>query len=413
MTNRASKLRNLVAAMTGSACLLGLGGAMAGEMSGNVIKVGILTDLTSINAHMSGKGTVEAVKLAAESFGNQINGAKIEILVADHQAKPELAAAIARKWYENDGVDVITDLANSAVAIAVQNLAKSLGKMDLVPGGVTESLIQENCSPLGIHWIFDTYSLATGTTKAVVEQGGKKWFFITADYAFGHSMQALATDVIKSLGGEVVGSAIVPQGTTDFSSYLVQAQASGADVVGLANAGPDFAASVKQASEFGLTKSGKRMVGTIIFIPEIDALGLEAAKGLLLTTNYYWDRDDESRAFATKMQARMGKDFVPTAPQASNYSAIMHYFKAVQAAGTDEPKAVMAKMRELPVNDFLARNAKIRPDGALVHDLILAEVKSPEESKRRWDYYKVLQVIPGEKAFRPLSQSKCPLVKGG
>lgn len=385
--------------------------AQSPGFSGNSVKIGVLTDMSSINAHMGGPGAVTAVQLAIEDAGPI--GVPVEMVSADHQAKPDVGASIARKWYENDGVDMITELTNSAVALAVQNLARSLKKVDLVTGGVADDLVGKSCSPWGIHWTFDTFSLANGTTRTVVQQGGKKWFFITADYAFGHAMEARATAVIKAMGGTVVGGARVPQGTADLSSYLLQAQASGAEVIALANAGTDFATAVKQANEFGITQSGKRLVATIIFIPEIDSIGLESAQGLALTTNFYWDRDEASRAFATRFTARAGRDVVPTEPQAAVYSATLHYLKAVKAAGTDDATAVIAKMKEIPIEDFFARNASIREDGVLVHDLLLLQVKTPAESKKRWDYYKVLSTISGKDAFLPLSESTCPHVKKG
>ncbi len=384
-------------------------GALPSARAQAPLKIGVLTDMSSINSHMGGPGAVVAVKMAVEDYGGKVLGRPIEVVSADHQGKPELGASIARKWYESDGVEVITDLTNSAVAIAVQDVAKGLGKIDLVPGGVTEALIGKECSPTGAHWIYDTYSLATGTTRAAVQQGAKRWFFITADYAFGQAMQARATKVIDSMGAKVVGSVAVAQGTTDFSSYLVQARGSGADAIALAVAGNDLMNAIKQAQEFGISKGGQRLVASILFIPEVDSLGLDAAQGLLLTTGFYWDRDDRTRAWSKRFFDRFGR--MPTDPQAGNYSAVTHYLKSVAAAKTTDANAVMRKMRELPIEDFYARNATLRPDGALVHDLVLAEVKKPSESKHRWDYYKILQVIPGKDAFLPLDQTACPLVK--
>ncbi len=393
----------------GAALLLLSGPSMAQTKAQPPLKIGVLTDMSSINSHMGGPGAVIAVKMAVQDFGGTVNGRAIEVVSADHQGKPEVAASIARKWYENDGVELITDLTNSAVAIAVQNVAKSLGKINVVPGGVTEALIGKECSPTGIHWIYDTYSLAIGTTRAMVQQGAKRWFFITADYAFGQAMQARATKVINSMGATVVGSVLVPQGTTDFSSYILKAKASGAEAIGLAVAGNDLLNAVKQAKEFGITKGGQRLVASIMFIPEVHSLGLDAAQGLVLTTSFYWDLDERTREWSKRFYALHGS--MPTAPQAGNYSAVAHYLKAVAAAKTSDAQAVIKKMHEMPVNDFYARNATIRPDGALVHDLLLAEVKKPAESKARWDYYKVLSVIPGKDAFIPLEQSDCPLVK--
>lgn len=383
--------------------------SMAQPAAAPPLKIGVLTDMSSINSHMGGSGAVTAVKMAIQDFGGKVNGRTIELVSADHQGKPEVAASIARKWYENDGVEVITELTNSAVAIAVQNVAKGLGKINIVSGGVTEALIGKECSPTGIHWTFDTYSLAVGTTRAAVQQGAKRWFFITADYAFGQSMQERATKVIGSMGATTVGSVLVPQGTTDFSSYILKAKASGADTIALAVAGNDLINAIKQAKEFGITKGGQRLIASIIFITEVDALGLDAAQGLTLTTNFYWDRDESTRAWSKRFYAQHGS--MPTSPQAGNYSSVTHYLKAVAATKSSDPKLVMQKMHDTPVNDFYARNGFVRPDGALVHDLILAEVKKPSESKGKWDYYKVLGTIPGKDAFMPLEQSTCSLVK--
>lgn len=381
----------------------------AASQSATPFKIGVLTDMSSINSHMGGPGAVTAVQMAVEDFGGKLLGRPIVVVSADHQGKPEIGASIARKWYENDGVDVITDLTNSAVAIAVQNVAKSQGKVNLIPGGVTEALVGKECSATGVHWIYDTYSLAVGTTRAVVQQGAKRWFFITADYAFGQAMESRSKKVIESMGGEVVGSVLVSQGTTDFSSYLLKARASGAQAIALAVAGNDLLNAIKQAQEFGITKGGQRLVASILFIPEVDALGLNTAQGLVLTTGFYWDRDDKTREWSKKFFARHGK--MPTNVQAGNYSAVTHYLKAVTAAKSTDGKVVVQKMRELPIDDFYARNATLRPDGTLVHDLLLAEIKKPSESKAKWDYYKILSVIPGKDAFLPLEQSDCPLVK--
>ena len=392
-----------------AATILLSGASIAQPAAAPPLKIGVLTDMSSINSHMGGSGAVVAAKMAIQDFGGKVNGRTIELVSADHQGKPEVAASIARKWYEHDGVEVITELTNSAVAIAVQNVAKGLGKIDIVSGGVSEALIGKECSPTGMHWTFDTYSLAVGTTRAAVQQGAKRWFFITADYAFGQSMQERASKVISSMGATTVGSVLVPQGTTDFSSYILKAKASGADTIALAVAGNDLINAIKQAKEFGIAKGGQRLIASIIFITEVDALGLEAAQGLTLTTNFYWDRDESTRAWSKRFYALHGS--MPTSPQAGNYSSVMHYLNAVAAIKSSEPKLVMKKMYETPVNDFYARNGFIRADGALVHDLILAEVKKPSESKGKWDYYKVLGTIPGKEAFMPIEQSTCALVK--
>ena len=374
------------------------------------LKIGVMTDMSGIFSHMGGGGSAHAAAMAAKDFGGKVNGRTIEIVSADHQNKTEVGASIARKWYENDGVEMITDLTNSAVAVAVQNIAKGLGKINIVAGGATEALTGKECSPTGIHWIYSTYSLAVGTTKAVVGQGAKKWFFITADYAFGHAMHTRASKIIRDMGGTVAGNVLVPLGTTDYSSYFLQAKASGAEAIGLAVAGNDLITAIKQATEFGITKGGQRLVASIIFLPEIDAMGLETAQGLMLTTSFYWDRDERTREWAKRFAPGNGGK-MPTVVHASTYSAVTNYLKAVEATKSSDPKVVMQKMRETPVDDFFARNAFIRADGTLVHDLILAEVKKPSESKARWDYYKVLATVPGKEAFIPLDQSECPLVK--
>lgn len=374
------------------------------------LKIGVMTDMSGIFSHMGGGGSAHAAAMAAKDFGGKVNGRTIEIVSADHQNKTEVGASIARKWYENDGVEMITDLTNSAVAVAVQNVAKGLGKINIVAGGATEALTGKECSPTGIHWIYSTYSLAVGTTKAVVAQGAKKWFFITADYAFGHAMHSRASKIIRDMGGTVAGNVLVPLGTTDYSAYLLQAKASGAEAIGLAVAGNDLINAIKQANEFGITKGGQRLIASIIFLPEIDAMGLETSQGLMLTTSFYWDRDERTREWAKRFAPGNGGK-MPTVVHASTYSAVTNYLKAVAATKSSDPKVVMQKMRETPVDDFFARNAFIRPDGALVHDLILAEVKKPSESKARWDYYKVLATVPGKEAFVPLDQSECPLLK--
>lgn len=400
------KFTRLISHVSVAAALM-VGGQIA--LAQTPFKIGVLTDMSSINAHMGGPGAVVAVQMAVDDFGGSVLGRPIQVVSADHQGKPEVGASIARKWYESDGVDVITDLTNSAVAIAVQNVGKSLGKATLIPGGVTEALTNKECSPTGVHWIYDTYSLAVGTTRAVVGQGAKKWFFLTADYAFGQAMQSRASKVIESMGAQVLGSVSVPQGTTDFSSQLLQAKASGADAIALAVAGNDLMNAIKQAQEFGITRGGQRLVASILFIPEVDALGLDTAQGLTLTTGFYWDRDEPTRTWSKKFWSLHGRP--PTVVQAGNYSAVTHYLKAVAAAKTTNAAAVIGKMRELPIEDFYARNATLRVDGTLVHDLLLAEVKKPNESKAKWDYFKVVSTIPGKDAFLPEAESQCPLVK--
>jgi branched-chain amino acid transport system substrate-binding protein len=366
----------------------------------------VLGDQSSAYADLGGKGSVVAAQMAVEDFGKTVLGRPIEIVSADHQNKPEVAANIARRWYDRDGVDMITDLTNSAVAIAVQNLSKEKKKIDLVTSTATTALTNEECSPYGVHWTYDAYALSVGTARALVEGGGKSWYFISADYTFGANLEDNATRVIKALGGTILGGAKAPLNTTDFSSQLLAARASGADVIGHANSGADTTNSVKQAAEFGVTKKQK-LAAFLPFITDIKAIGLDNAQGLVLTTAFYWDMDDQKRAWSDRFFKRHGT--MPTQVHAGTYSAVAHYLKAVQAAGTTDADAVIAKMREIPVDDF-AFKGTIREDGQHIHDMYLAEVKTPAESKRDWDFYKILKTIPGAEAFTPTAESKCPLL---
>lgn len=374
----------------------------------DTIKIGILNDQAALYADFGGKTSVDAARMAVEDFGGKVLGKPIEIVSADHQNKPDVAATTARKWFDVDGVSAIADLTNSAVALAVQKIAADKGTVTLSVGPATTRLTNEDCSPTGFHWAFDTYSQAVGTAKAVVAQGGKSWFILAADYAFGHQMAADLERVVKENGGTVLGQVRAPTGTMDFSSFLLQAQASKAQVIGLANAGADTVNSVKQAGEFGIAAGGQKLAGLVVVISDIHALGLKTANGLLFTTAFYWDRDDASRAWSKKFFDRTGR--MPGMVQAGTYSAVLHYLKAMQAAGTADGKAVAAKMREMPVDDFFAKGT-IRADGRLMHDMYLVEVKTPAESKRPWDYYKVLRTISAEDAAQPLGMSKCALVK--
>lgn len=377
--------------------------------AGDVIRIGVLNDQSGLYAEFGGMGSVEAAKLAAEEFGGQVLGKKIEIVAADHQNKTDIGLSTARKWFDADGVGMITDLTNSAIAIGVQNLARERGKITISVGPGTTRLTNEDCSPTGFHWMWDTYSQAVGTARAVLADGGKKWFLLVADYAFGHQMAADLTKAVEQNGGTVAGSVRHPLSTSDFSSFLLQAQASKAQVVGLANAGADTINSIKQAAEFNLVGSGQKLVGLVVVISDIRALGLSSAKGLLVTTAYYWDRDDDSREFAKRYEARTGKK--PGMIQAGVYSGVLHYLKAMKAAGTEDGKAVAEKMRELPVQDLVSKNATIRKDGRVIRDMYLAEVKSPTESKVDWDYYRILRTIPADQVALPLAESKCALVK--
>jgi len=379
------------------------------QISGDVVKIGVLNDRSGLYADLGGEGSVAAARIAAEEFGDAINGKKIEIIAADHQNKADIAANIARQWIDQEGVDVIMDVPNSAAALAVAEVTREKKRVFIDSGAATARLTQDACSPTTIHWTYDTYALATGTGSAMVKQGGDTWFFITADYAFGHSLENDTSRIVKAEGGKVLGSVKVPLNTADFSSYLLQAQSSGAKVVGLANAGGDTINSIKQAHEFGLAESGQKLASLLLFLSDVDSLGLDVAKGLILTTGYYWDRDDDSRAWARKFEAK--RNAKPTMVHAGVYSGLRHYLQAVKDTGTDDSEKVVARMKATPVNDMFAKDGKILANGRMVHDMYLAEVKTPAESKGRWDYYKILATIPGDKAFQKAEESGCALVR--
>ncbi|MFG1343460.1 ABC transporter substrate-binding protein [Xanthobacter autotrophicus DSM 431] len=380
------------------------------RISNDVVKIGVLTDMSGQFSHESGEGSVAAVKMAVEDFGGKVLGKPVEVIVADHQNKTEIAIAKAKEWFDVDHVDMIANLINSAVAIGVAGVAKEKNGVAIINGSGSSRLTNDSCTPNSIHYAYDTYALAVGTGNALIKQNKKRWFFLTADYAFGHALEADTATVVKAGGGEVVGAVRYPINTLDHGSFMLQAQGSGADVIAVAGSGTVFINAVKAAHDFGLTQSGKQaLAGLLVWITDIHSMGLEAAQGLVLTNAFYWDRDDETRAFSRRFEARTGRK--PHMGDAGDYSSTMHYLKAVQAAGTDEAQAVMAKMRELKVNDFFAKNGYIRIDGRFVHDMYVYQVKAPSESKYPWDYYKLVTVIPGDQAFRPLSESQCPLVK--
>ena len=403
------KRRSLLAA--GFAAALAFGATAQGAQAANdKVVIGVMNDMSSVYSYLGGMGSVVAARMAVKDFGGKVLGKPIEVIYADHQNKPDVGAAIARKWFDENGVDAIVDLPTSSVAIAVQQVAKERGKATLISNGGSSELTGKYCSPTGVHWTYDTYALAHVTGKAIVQQGGKKWFFITADYAFGHQLQDDTAAVVKASGGTVVGSVNVPLNNADFSSFLLQAQQSKAQVIGLANAGGDTVNSIKQAAEFGIVKGGQRLAGLLVFIADVNALGLQTAQGLMLTEAYYWDQNAQTRAFAKRFEAEFnGK--VPTSGQAGVYGAVLHYLKAMQAAKTEDGVKVVAQMRAMPINDFMTHNGKLRIDGRVIRDMYLFQVKSPQESKYPYDYYKQLAVIPGDQAFRPLSESDCPLVK--
>jgi branched-chain amino acid transport system substrate-binding protein len=400
-------------ALLAATCTLALATALSSDanaqVSGDAVKIGVLNDQSGLYADFGGRGSVIAAQMAVEDFGGKVLGKPIQVLSADHQNKPDVGSNIARQWFDQDGVDAIADLTTSSVALAVQEIGKQTGKVTMTSGAATSRLTGDACSPTGFHWAYDTVALANGTGKSVVAEGLKKWFFLTADYAFGYALEKDVSEVVKAAGGEVVGSVRHPLNTSDFSSFLLQAQGSGAEVIGLANAGGDTTTSIKQAAEFGIVAGGQSLAGLLLVLSDIHALGLETAKGLVLTTGFYWDLDDESRAWSQRYYERMQR--MPNMVQAGVYSSVMHYLKAVQEAGSDEGKVVAAKMKELPIKDMFARNGKVREDGRMVHDMYLARVKTPEQSKKPWDYYEIVRTIPGDQAYLPLDRSPCPLVK--
>ena len=372
-------------------------------------RLGAIVDMTGVYSAHGGPGMVTAVKMAAEDFGGKVLDRPIEVLSADYQNKVDIAATRARQWYDRDGVSAIIESTDSASALALQTLGKEKKRITLFAGSASSNLTNAACSPYGVHYVYDTYVLANGTGRAVTRAGGDSWFFITADYAFGHSLERDTSNVIKANGGKILGNVRAPLSSPDFASYLLQAQSSKAKVIGLANAGTDTQNAVRQASEFGITQSGQKLVTLLVFLHDIKGLGLQAAQGLQFTTGFYWDRNAETRAWSQRYFERQKS--MPSMVQAGAYSATLHYLQAVQAAGTDDADAVAAKMKEMPINDFYARNGRIRADGRMVYDMYLAQVKTPAESKGEWDLLKILDTIPGDEAYRPLSQSECPLVK--
>ena len=379
------------------------------KVSDGVVKIGMIEDMSSIYADITGVGAVTAAKMAVEDFGATVLGKPIEVVSADHQNKPDIASATAREWFDSQHVDALMDVAASATALAVIEVAKTKNKIVVLNGPGAAQITNEACTPVSIHYTYDNYALSHGTGAAMVKAGYDTWFFLTADYAFGHDLEQNTSAVVKASGGQVLGGVRVPLNNPDFSSALLQAQSSKAKVVGLANAGADTTNAVKQAAEFGIVRGGQKLAGLLVFINDINTLGLEVAQGMLLTNAFYWDRNEESRAWSQRYFQRMNR--MPNMAQAGIYSATTHYLKAVQAAGTDDTKAVMEKMRSAPINDFFVKDGKIREDGRMVHAMYLYEVKKPSESQRAWDYYKPVATIPPEQAFQPLSESKCPLVK--
>jgi branched-chain amino acid transport system substrate-binding protein len=379
--------------------------------SAATIKLGVLNDQSGVYTDLSGPGGIDAVKMAVEDAGGAINGNKIEVVSADHQNKPDVATSVARQWYDQDHVDAIFDVPNSGVALAVQEVSREKHKIVMFSGPGSSDLTNAKCSPVGIHWTYDTYGLAKGTGAAVTKAGGDSWFFLTADYAFGQALERDTAAVVTANGGKVLGEVRTPLASPDFSSFLLQAQASKAKIIGLANAGGDTVTSIKQAAEFGITSGGQKLAGLLVFISDINSLGLKTAQGLQLTESFYWDQNDETRAWSKRFFERNKKE--PTMVQAGLYGAAKHYLEAVKAVGSTDTDKVMAAMQAAPINDFMTKNGKLRADGKVERDMYLFEVKKPEESKGPWDYYKLLRTIPAAEVTRPVAESDCSLLKKG
>ncbi len=379
------------------------------QISDDVVKLGVLTDMSSLYSDAAGKGSVTAVEMAVADYGGTVKGKPIKVISADHQNKPDVGVGIARDWYDIEQVDVVLDVPNSAVALAVQELARERNKLLVISGSGSSDLTGKACSPTSIQWTYDTYALANVAGRATVTAGDDTWFFITADYAFGEALERDASAVVEASGGKVIGSVRHPLNTSDFSPLLLQAQASKAKVVALANAGGDTSTAIKQAAGFGLARGGQKLLALVMQITDAHAIGLKEGRGLLVTDGFYWDLNDGSRAFAKAFFDKVGR--MPTMIQAGLYSATLHYLKAIDQSGTDEAQKVIAQMKATPVNDFFAQNGKVREDGRMVHDMYLFELKTPEESKSEWDLYKMIATVPGDEAFRPLDRGGCPLVR--
>ena len=403
MKTSARDIRVGAAAVAACALLVGAPASAQGA------KIGVLNDQSGPYADFGGKWSVEAAKMAIEDFGGSVLGQKIELVAADHQNKPDLAGNIARRWYDAEGVDMITDLGNSSIALAVQQIAGEKKKIDIVVGSSTSALTGSACTPYGFHWAFDTHAMAVSTGGALVKAGGDSWFFVTVDYAFGHALEKDTSDVITASGGKVLGHVFYPLSPPDFSSFLLQAQSSKAKIVGLANAGQDTVNSIKQAAEFGIVAGGQRLAALVMTLAEVHGLGLEAAQGLVLTESFYWDLNDRTREFGERFMKRTGR--MPNMIQAGTYSATLQYLKAVQAAGTKDSDAVAKKLKELPVNDAFTAHGHVQANGRMVSDLYLFEVKKPSESKRDWDFYNLLATVPGDTAYLTAANSGCPLTK--
>jgi branched-chain amino acid transport system substrate-binding protein len=401
-----SAVRKLSAAV---GLALGAAGAQA-QVSDGIIKIGVLNDQSSLYADLTGSGSVVAARMAVEDFGAAKKGMKVEIVSADHQNKPDVGSAVARQWYDADRVDVIVDVPNSGVALAVNQITRDKGKAFIVSGAATSDLTGKACSPNTIHWTYDTWMLANGTGNAIVKTGGNSWFFLTADYAFGHALERDTEQVVLKSGGKVLGKVRHPLNTQDFSSFLLQAQSSKAKIIGLANAGGDTTNSIKQAAEFGIVRGGQNLAGLLVFLTDVHGLGLNNAQGLIFTETFYWDRTEQTRAFGKRFSAA-NRGIYPTMIHAGVYAGVLHYLKAVEALKSDDGGKVIAKMKETATDDPLFGKGRIRADGRKLHDAYLVEVKKPAESKYPWDYYKIRATIPADQAFRPEKDGGCPLVK--
>ncbi|MDO3722804.1 ABC transporter substrate-binding protein [Marinobacter sp. chi1] len=400
-------MKKLLTSAVASAMMAG--GAQA-AISGDTVKIGYLADMSGTYRDLAGPNGLKAMEMAIADFGGKVNGAKIEVVSADDRNSADVASSTVRRWVENEDVDLVAGLVASSVSIAVSDILEENDKLGIISGSAASSITNEHCTPNHIHYVYDTYPLANGTASAVVKEGGKSWYILTADYAFGHALEGDVSRVVEENGGEIVSTLRHPFPTPDFSSFILQAQASGADVVALANAGADTTNAINTASEFGVTQSGQTLAALLLFLTDVNALGAEAAQGIQLTTGWYWDMNDETREWSDRFMEETGVR--PTMVHAGIYSSTMQYLNAVEATGSDDAQTVRKQMMETPINDMFAKNGKIREDGRMVHDMYLAEVKTPDESENEWDLYKILRTIPADEAYRPLSESKCPLVAG-
>ncbi|NVD96734.1 ABC transporter substrate-binding protein [Massilia sp. BJB1822] len=400
--------RKALATVAAAACAFGISGAAQAQVSGDTIKIGFITDMSGLYSDIDGLGGAEAIKMAIADAGVVIAGKKVEFISADHQNKADIAASKAREWFDQQGVDLLIGGTNSGANLAMAKIAAEKKRVFISIGAGSSRLTNEECTPFTVHYAYDTVALARGTGGAIVKQGGKNWYFLTADYAFGHSLEKDTADVVKSAGGKVLGGVKHPLSASDFSSFLLQAQSANAQILGLANAGGDAINSIKAANEFGITKKMK-MAGLLIFINDIHSLGLNTTQGMYLTDGWYWDMNDDTRAWSKRYFAKMRKE--PSMLQAADYSAAANYLKAVKAVGSDDSEKVMAHLKKTPINDMFTKNGVVRPDGRMVHDMYLMEVKKPAESKYPWDYYKVVATVPGDQAYLTKAETKCPLWK--